>query len=363
MRLSVTLIISIFIFSACTNSHNTVQHEPEVNCLQQEYKKDISIETISMVPVTERVHLMGGVETNPDKVLEYVSLVRGLVSAVNFSLGDAVTKGQVLAEIRSTELSALQSQSSSIEAEIQSARRNLEAVRSMHEDKLASDRDLEEAKSRLQMLQSEKNRTKSDLSLYGADIGKGVFQIKAPASGIITTKSINTGMQISDESGVLFTIASLDNVWIMANVYATNLGSIEQGMPVEITTLSYPDLIFKGKISVLSPVMDEHEKVLKARIELDNTGYKLKPGMVVDVMALKQTEKRAIAIPIDAIVFSDNENYVLDYKDDCHIEIRKIHPIAKNDREYYIQDELKQGDRIVAKNPLLIFEQIRNLNL
>ncbi len=359
IKLFAISFILVFSISSCKEK---IQEPVKITapCIPQDFKSKIKIETIESIPVTESIHLMGGVETNPDKVVEYVSLVKGIIASVYFSLGDAVQKGQVLAELRSTELSALQSQSASIDAEIQTAQRSLEATQSMHKDKLASDKDLSEAQSRLRSLNSEKQRIDADLSLFSAHVGKGVFQLKAPASGTITSKSINAGMQVSDESGVLFTIAALDNVWVMANVYASNLQSVQSGMDVEISTLSYPGEIFKGKISVLSPVMDEHEKVLKARIELSNPNYKLKPGMLVDVNALKTQNRNANAVPLESIIFSDNNNYIVIYEADCKLSIRKVNIIAQNNRHYYIDDSVKSGERIITQNQLLIFEQLKN---
>lgn len=363
MRINL-ILLAVFTSSilSCSQSEETASDTPTTYCIPAEFKPKLRLAHVVRAPVTEGVHLMGSVESNPDNVVEYVSLVKGIVSSVNFSLGDKVEKGQVLAELRSAELSALQSQSASIEAEIQSAKRNFEAVQSMHTDQLASDNDLAEASSRLQSLQSEKKRIAADLSLYGANIGKDVFQLKAPASGIITTKAINPGLQISDERGILFTIASLENVWIMTNVYASNLEAIQAGMPVKISTLSYPGEIFEGRIAVLSPVMDEQEKVLKARIVLDNPGLKLKPGMLVDVTALRDRHQQANAIPPQAMLFSDNEYYVVVYKDDCDLAVRKITLIAQNARYAYVDESsLQPGEKVLIENQLLIFEKLKNM--
>ncbi len=361
MKLFTIIFIVICSFFSCKTKDKKPSTPHTKYCILPDFKSKIKIDEVITAPVVEDVHLMGSVETNPDKVVEYVSLVKGVVANVYFSLGDAVKKGQVLAELRSAELSSLQSQSASIDAEIQTAKRSLEAATSMHQDKLASDKDLTEAKSRLRSLQSEKQRIAADLGLYSANVGKGVFQIKAPTSGIITEKKINSGMQISDESGVLFTIASLDNVWVMANVYASDLQSIQVGMKVEIFTLSYPGELFKGRISVLSPIMDEHEKVLKARIELTNPNFKLKPGMLVDVSALKEKNQSSNIIPISSIIFSDNENYVIVYKNDCDVSFRKINITAQNDHYYYYVDEtLQAGEKIITQNQLLVFEQLKN---
>lgn len=323
------------------------------------FKSELVLSEVSLEPVVESIHLMGSVQTHPDKVWEYVSLVKGVVTEVHFSLGDAVQKGQVLAEVKSVELSHLQSQLETIEASIRAAKRNLEAVMSMHGDKLASDKDLAEAQSSLAAFTAEKHRIEKDLSMYGAHVSKGVFQIKSPATGIITSKSINAGMQLSDESGVLFTVANLDKLWVMANVYASNIPSIREGMKVAITTLSYPGEVFYGAITAIAPVMDEYEKVLKARIELDNINHKLKPGMVVDVNAFKDYNDTLATIPVRSIIFSDHKNYVLVSKGQ-DIELRKVVIAAQNDSNCYIAQGVSPGEKVIIKNQLLIFEQLKN---
>lgn len=329
-------------------------------CIEKEFKDKIQIQTASLQPLTEGIHLMGSVEANPDKVVEYVSLVNGVVAYTHFSLGDRVVKGQVLAELHSAELSSLSAQGSGIDAQIKVAQRKLQSVKEMYDDGIASQKELLEAQSELDILRSDKGKISSDLSLYGANVGKGVFQVKAPVSGVITSKNLASGMQISGESGVLFTIASLEDVWVMANVYASNLQNVQHGMEVEISTLSYPGEIFRGKISMIPQVMDQEEKVLKARIAISNADMKLKPGMLVDVVVLKKQDRTAVAVPADAIVFADNENYVLVYKADCDVELRKVNILAKNDRTLFIESGLEAGEQIITQNQLLIYEQIKN---
>ena len=69
----------------------------------------------------------------------------------------------------------------------------------------------------------------------------------------------------------------------MANVYTTEIADIKTGMPIELKTLSYPNEKFEGKIDVVSQVLDDEARVLKARIVLENPEFKLKPGMLADI--------------------------------------------------------------------------------
>ncbi|GIV43420.1 MAG: hypothetical protein KatS3mg035_0543 [Bacteroidia bacterium] len=312
--------------------------------------------------VTESIPLTGTVEPNPDKVIHFVSLVGGIISNTYFSLGDKVTKGQVLAELKSSQLLELQSQLKTLDAQIKVTETKLQSVQSMFDDGVASQKDLMEAQSELTILKAEREKINATLSLFSASSEKGVFLIKAPATGIITNKSIAEGQQISAEGEPLFTISDLNEVWVMINVYASNIKNIQPGMKVNIKTLSYPDEIFKGKITAISQVLDADTRVLKARVVLQNPDLKLKPGMLVDVIATKEMETQAISIPTKALIFDDNQNFVVVYKSNCDLEVRKVEILTKSNGTTFLSSGLSENEKIIIKNQLLIYEQIKNFN-
>ncbi|RRN77225.1 efflux RND transporter periplasmic adaptor subunit, partial [Pseudoxanthomonas sp. SGD-10] len=262
--------------------------------------------------------------------------------------------------LQSTELSSLQAELRSLLSQIEVAKIDLNAKEQMSKDGIASNRDLMEAKNNLSVLEAEKQKVQSNLNLFSASTTKNVFQIKAPTSGIITAKNINSGSTVTNEGEPLFSISNLNNVWAMANIYSTDIGHISSGMEVEIKTISYPDEIFRGRIDVISQVLDENAKVLKARIVLDNEGFKLKPGMIADITALKKSDKQMIAVPTSCLVFFNGKNHVLVYKNDCNIEAREVTLLSKGDGITYIENGLEENEKIITKNQLLIFEAINN---
>ncbi|RAJ05416.1 cobalt-zinc-cadmium efflux system membrane fusion protein [Chitinophaga skermanii] len=353
------IALSSVILPACTHSVAEEKHDDNY-CLEAAFKKNLEFVTATKQPVTQSIHLTGTVEANPDKVISMKSLFSGVVTNTYFAIGDKVTKGQILAEISSTEYSSLNAELKSIESQMNVAAAKLKAVEAMFKDGIASNRELQEAQSELDILQAEKAKTQSNRNLYSANNAKQVFQVKAPATGIITQKDIATGMQIqADSNDPMFTIANLDEVWVMANVYASNLENIQTGMPVEITTVSYPGEVFHGNISVMSQILDESSKVLKARIVMQNADRKLKPGMLADIMVSKAQGTTAIAVPTAELIFSDNENYVVVYKNDCDIEARKITILAQNSSQVFVSEGLAEHEKIISKNQLLIFNRIK----
>lgn len=348
----------LLLASACGEKEQTGDQKQEKFCIDEKFKSKIRITTVAEAPVVEGYQLNGRIESNPNKVVNFNSLLSGIVTSVHFNLGDKVNKGQVLAELKSTELTGYQSDISNTNAQLQLAREKLKTVKSLYDDGIASQKELVEAQSELSVLQSELRRHESNMSLYSGSASRGTFQIKAPETGYITAKEINPGMQISPDSGPLFTVSDLNDVWVMANIYASNIQNIYSGMEVQIRTISYPDQVFKGKITTLAHVLDNETKVLKARIELQNPDFRLKPGMIADITALRHSGGSMICIPVAAIVFADNQDYVLVYKDDCNIEIRKVTIAHKNNDEVYLSEGLNVGEKIITKNQLLLYNRI-----
>lgn len=363
MKISTHMIwaaILAALFYSCDKKSPQMTAEKHGFCLDENFKEKIEFQPATMQPVTEGIHLTGTVEANPDNVIHFISLVGGIISKTYFSLGDEVQKGQVLAELRSTELSSLQSEYSNIDAQIKVAENRLRSVQSMYDDGIASERDLLKAQSELNIQKAERQKVTSNLNIYSASAEKGVFQIKAPTSGIITSKSIASGSQISAEGEPLFTISDLNKVWVMVDIYATNVQHVETGMDVDISILSYPDTTFKGKIDAISQVLDIEARVVKARVVLENNDLRLKPGMMVDVIALKDKKMEAIAIPTHSLVFDNNRNYVVIYKDDCHLETRHVEILSSNNGTTFIKSGISENEKIVSKNHLLVYEQLNN---
>src|SRR5690554_7796928 len=94
-------------------------------------------------------------------------------------------------------------------------------------------------------------------------------------------------------------------------------------------------------------------------IVLDNKDFKLKPGMIADIIALKKIDRQEVAVPTSCIVFFNNKNYVLVYKDDCNVEAREVVAFIKRNGITYIENGLAENEKIITQNQLLIFEALQ----
>ncbi|MCJ7934407.1 MAG: efflux RND transporter periplasmic adaptor subunit [Chryseobacterium sp.] len=356
--IAVVYLSALVAFTGCKDQKQDREGEKNY-CISKELKKDIKLVKAEMRPIEESITLTGEVESNSDKTVPFVSLVDGVVTDTYFSLGDYVKKGQVLASIKSTAVNEMQDDTRTLQAQLAVAKRKLASVEAMYKDDIASQKDLQEARSEVAILQSNIAKTQKNMQLYSA--GGNTIQIKAPADGYVISKNISKGMPVTAGGDQLFTISNLDKVWVMANVYATNMRHVYADQPVVVKTLAYPDDSFAGKINTISQVFNENERVLKAKIIMDNHGMKLRPGMSADVvLPVNSQNKSALAIPAKAMIFDNNQSYVVVYKKDCELEIRPVTEIASNSQYIYVEGNLKPGENIIASNGLLIYENLKN---
>lgn len=354
-------LFSLFLFS-CQNKETTLPKEKEKACLiTPELKPKLSFDTVRIQNITLELELTGNVSYDQDRIFRFQSLFSGIVQKINFNLGDFVQKGQILAEVKSIELSEQRNQLFLAQSALKIANRNLKSIDNMHESGLASDSELLEAEKEVKNAQSEINKIMESASIQGGNIEKGIYLIKAAQSGYIVQKNITVGSQINENNGDLFAISDLKKVWIMTNVYAAQLDLVKQNESVTVHTTAYPDRTFKGKISRLSNVFDPEEKVMKAIIEMENADLALKPDMMVLVKILKDYKQDALAIPADTVIFDNDAFHVLVYKNDCEVEKRKIDPIEHNKHFYYLSpdsDLISENDVLISKNNLLLYHQL-----
>lgn len=350
--------LGLWLLVACSEQAPVVTTSATDFCLNEALRQKIQLDTVTEQPVTQHVNLTGEITYNPDKVVQFVSLVEGVAVAANFSLGDYVAKGQVLAAIKSPELNALLAEQQNLNAQSRLAARELEVAKGLFDDNISSERDLLRAELEQEKLAAGLANVSSSLRLFNPNESNGTFEILAPTSGYVVEKNINPGMQIHGGEN-LFTISGLDEVWVMVNVYATDMQFVERGMEVDIQTLAYPDEVFRGKISALSQVFDNEERVLKGRVILKNPGMKLKPGMSADISVERRTGRRAVAIAADAVIFDNNQYFTVVYEGDCSMQVRRITFSAKDNQWYFVDEGLAAGEQVVRQNHLLVYEKIK----
>ena len=292
--------------------------------------KTTTFATAKIEPLKNEIKFFGKISADKNKLIEVFPMVGGKVEKVYVELGDYVQKGQVLATIRSTEAAGYEKDFEDAVGEVKVAENNLKVAKEMFDGKLNTERDVLLAKNE-------------------------------PISGYIIQKNINQDMQLrSDRSDNIFDVADTKDVWAIANVNESDINLVALGMDASVSTLSNQDKVFKGKIDKIFRIIDPETNAMNVRIVLDNPNSLLVPDSKATIAVSYTENKSMLAIPSNAIVFDNNKNYVMVYKDKKHIETRPVEVYRQLKEVAYITSGLSEGEKVITHNQLLFYDALND---
>jgi Cu(I)/Ag(I) efflux system membrane fusion protein/cobalt-zinc-cadmium efflux system membrane fusion protein len=174
----------------------------------------------------------------------------------------------------------------------------------------------------------------------------------SPVSGYITQKNALPNMYVQPET-MLYTIADLPDVWVLAQVFQSDAGKIKPGDAAEVTVDAYPGRVFNGRVDYILPQLDMNTRTLPVRLVFANPGLKLRPGMYVNVRA-KLPMGRQLVVPASAAFHSGTKNLVFVYSGDGSIEPREVELGPQVGDELVVTKGIKAQEQIVTSANFLI---------
>ncbi|PBJ10063.1 efflux RND transporter periplasmic adaptor subunit [Flavobacterium sp. ACN6] len=357
------LFIGIAVASLSLTSCKKEVENPETNTsfvLSDAMLKTTTTATAETQPVKNELSFYGKITADNNKMIDVYPLVGGNVMKVNVELGDYVKKGQVLATIKSTDVADFEKQSIDAKSDLLVAKNNLKVAQELFDGKLNSESDVLQAKSEVNKAQSQLSKVQETYKIYNIKAGS-IYEVTAPISGFIIQKSINQDMLLrNDRSENIFDIAEISEVWAMANINEIDINKVKLGTSAAVTTLSYPDKTFHGKVDKIYNVIDPETKAMQARIKLNNSDYMLKPDMNANIKLYFNENQSLIAVPSKAIVFDKSKNFVVVFKDRNNIETRQVEVYRVVGDTTYISSGLKENEKVITNNQLFIYGALNN---
>ncbi len=177
--------------------------------------------------------------------------------------------------------------------------------------------------------------------------------LRAPAGGIVVEKHVVEGGRIMPGMNV-YEIADLSTVWVEGEVFEKDLALVEEGQRARVTLEAYPGETFDGTVTYVYPTVSPSSRTGRIRVELENPGLRLKPGMYATV-SLRATGAEALMVPRSAVLFTGERAVVFVRKADGHtLEPREVTAGRRNDRHIEVLEGLAEGDVVVSSASFLI---------
>ncbi|HEY6394812.1 MAG TPA: efflux RND transporter periplasmic adaptor subunit [Candidatus Binataceae bacterium] len=315
---------------------------PELMKLEPGAVPGMVIDEVKLVELPGILETNGLVTFNDRRVSSIVSRVQGRIEEVRVSQWDTVRRGEQIAALYSpdfmtAEAEYLQAQTTTNASKVPGAGETGEFAGAL----------LTAAKRKLELLGMDDN----DIRALKAP-GPTVW-MRAPISGTVVENKATRGSQVSP-GDVLYSLGTLDDVWITADIYEDDLARIKTGQQLEAVTTAYPDEVFKGTIARISPNVDPSTHVLQIRCEVRNPGLKLKPQMLARVRIVTRPGS-ALVVRQDALIFETDSYYAFVDVGEGRVKHCKVAIGSWNERGYArVISGLSAGDRVVSGETLQV---------
>ena len=354
------LPFAVVYFARCSNTAAEHTEVKQTFALSDTMLKRIATAVATPEPLKNELRFFGKITTDNNKMVEVFPAVGGNVIKVFAELGDYVQKGQVLAQIRSTEVAGFEKELQDAQSDVLVARKNLQVAQELFEGKLNAERDVLQAKTELAKAQAQLSRIQATYKIYNLRPGS-VYEVRSPLSGFVVQKAINADMQLrSDRTDNIFDIAQLNEVWAIANVNETEIDKVQLGMEATVSTISYPGRFFSGKVDKIFNVIDPETKAMKVRVRLNNPSFSLKPEMRASLVLHAVEGAQMLSIPTSAVIFDKGKNFVMVFKDRYKIETRPVDVFRQVGETTYLSAGLEEGEKVITKNQLLIYDALND---
>jgi len=308
------------------------------------------------------LRLTGAVAYNAFTTTPVFSAVGGPVRDILVTPGDFVRAGQTLLDVNSPDYSAARSAYLKAKDAYALADKNYQRAVDLLAHKAIAERDEQQAESERSQAQADVESSTDTLRALGISDpdamakAAGTLQVpvRAPVAGEIVERLVGPGQLLQAGTTQCFTISDTSTVWVLVNVYQSDLGSVRIGDAVDITTDAYPD-VFRGRISYLAPALDPTTRTLQARIVTENSGHKLKKDMYVTATVRAGAVANALLVP-DAAVLRDTENMPFVYVQNGSNQFaRRLVTVGDSSGGHtQITSGLNDGDRVVGDGSLFV---------
>lgn len=350
------LLFMAFVISACSHKNKETDIQSAPNAITDSLIATLETMPVELSDVANEIKLNGVIEPDETKEANVFALVSGKITNVNAELGDYVTKGKLLATLKSAEIAGATNDISVAAANVDNAKKNLEAQEELYKGNLITQHELVAAEMEYKKALSEYNKSKQIASITGG--ANEVYTLRAPLNGYVINKNITSGTEVrADNNAALFSIADLSSVWVIASVYESDINSIHTGDTVSITTLANTDKKFKGVIEKIYNVLDPSNRTMKVRVSLKNPDNELKPGMYASVRVKGRRTGQMTSIPSGSVVINNSKYYVVVKKDQHTLTATEVKIIKRVDQKTFVTG-LDEGQEVVVTSQVFLLEAL-----
>ncbi|HUW37816.1 MAG TPA: efflux RND transporter periplasmic adaptor subunit [Rhodocyclaceae bacterium] len=308
-------------------------------------KLGVKTEVAGLRSLDRVVRASGRIEPDERRIYDIAPRFEGYIERLLVNAtGQPVRKGQPLFEVYSPELVSAQ-------REYAIAARGVESLKGAGGEAQAGMQALADASlARLKNWDISAAQVKA---LAKSGEARRSLSFLSPVTGVVTEKKAQAGMRFMP-GDTLYRVTDLSTVWVLADVFEQDIGSVRSGAQARIGIDAYPGKDFAGAVSYVYPTLNSQTRTVPVRIHLSNPGGLLKPGMFAQVELPVGSSAKLLAVPVSAVIDSGTRAIVLVQAGEGRFEPRPVKLGARSDDYVEVRDGLQAGERVVVAANFLI---------
>ena len=290
-----------------------VEREQDGSVFKVDHPEQFPLAAAVEYQAAPALNVTGVVQPDIARSVPVISLAAGRVVEIKARLGDRVTKGQLLLRVRSSDVSGAYQMYLKAANDQRLARQQLERAQDLYGQGATAKSILEQAEDTAENAKVDLDAANEQLRLLGVDKDhpSGIVDVIAPISGVITDQQVTSASGVQGLSGPNpFTISDLSYVWIVCDVYESDLDAVHLGEYADLRLNAYPQRVLKGRIDNILPILDPTIRTAKVRLEVPNPERQMRVGMFVTATFYGQRPEVRTAVPATAILHLHDRDWV-----------------------------------------------------
>ena len=304
------------------------------------------------------------VQANQNELADVTALIRGRVVKVHVDVGQDVKKGTLLALLHSVDLGVAEGEHLKAEARLEEAERSHGRAKELYENKAVSLAELQRREAAMKAARAEARETRNRLELLGvprAEIErldrehtiKADMPLRAPFDGRVITRDITRG-EVVETDQKLFTVANLNDMWVIGNVPEKDVQFIRKDQQVKVVLAAYPHALFTGIITYIGDVLDPATRTMSLRVTVPNPDRLLKPEMFAIVSVMSLSSPDALSVPLAAVQDGPTGKMVFVQQEAGEFAARTVKLGDEDGDVVRVLEGVKAGEQVVTKGSFVL---------
>jgi membrane fusion protein, multidrug efflux system len=308
----------------------------------------VSAALVESVDLQQEIHASGDLQARLHTTI--AAEIEGRITEIAVDEGGPVEAGAVVLEIdperRRLEVDASRARLAEARAQYAKESRQTERIQKLRSEKVASQQQLDEAETALQLARSRVEASRADLGV--AERALSDASVSAPFAGLIARRSVQLG-EFVQPGKALVELVALDPLEVVFSLTELDTERVRPGQKVDVSVGAFPDRVFSGEVTFVAPTVDPATRTLRIKAEIDNADGLLRPGLFARVSLGTTPRRGVVMVPEEALIQRSEGALLFKIGEGDRVSRVAVQTGVHDGGRIEVRGDVVPGDRVVRR--------------